>query len=128
MRSIIMLLAAVLVVAPVLADDTTQRVNASRATVKMFMGQLKAEFQAAMKAGGPVKAIQVCNTKAPQIVARVSLEKGWEVGRTSLKLRNQANAADAWEKQVLEQFEQRKAAGEDAKKLEFFEVVNKGGK
>ena len=46
------------------------------------------------------------------------------VGRTSLKVRNSANAADNWELAVLKQFEARKAQGEPADKLEFFAVID----
>ncbi|MGD8784977.1 MAG: DUF3365 domain-containing protein [Thioalkalispiraceae bacterium] len=128
MRTIITSIIFALAAAPVLASDVEDRVNASRATVKSFMKELKGELQSAMKAGGPVNAIQVCNQKAPQIAARASDEKGWNVGRTSLKLRNQNNAPDDWEKQVMQKFEQRKADGEDPKKIEFYEVVTNGDK
>jgi len=128
MRSIIILIAFAMAAGPVLASDAEERIKASRATVKSFMVDLKGELQSAMKAGGPVNAIQVCKQKAPQIAARISNEKGWDVGRTSLKLRNPNNAADEWEKQVLQKFEQRKANGEDPKTIEFHEVVIKGDK
>jgi hypothetical protein len=49
------------------------------------------------------------------------------VGRTSLKLRNPANKPDAWEQEVLEQFDARKAAGETLEKMEFHEVVDAEG-
>jgi hypothetical protein len=46
------------------------------------------------------------------------------IGRTSLKLRNPANAPDNWELAVLKQFEARKEQGESADKLEFFAVID----
>ena len=49
------------------------------------------------------------------------------VGRTSLKVRNSTNADDDWELAVLKQFDARKAQGEPADKLEFFEVTDHGG-
>lgn len=102
-----------------------EAVAESRAAVKEFMGELKGELQAAIKAGGPVNAIEVCNVKAPQIAARIAEDKGWiKVARTSLKTRNPANAPDAWERQVLEQFEARKAGGEHPKKMEHHEVMD----
>lgn len=110
------------------ADDAADRAAASRAVVKEFAGQLQGELGAAMKAGGPTSAIEVCNKKAPGIAADLSKSKGWDVGRTSLKLRNPANAPDAWEKGVLEKFEARKAAGEDVTKMEYSEVVEANGK
>jgi hypothetical protein len=82
--------------------------------------------ETAMKAGGPVNAIQVCNTRAPAIAAGFSGQKGWTVARTSLKYRNPDNAPDAWERKVLEQFEERKANGEDPKQMVYAEVVEDG--
>ena len=112
---------------PAVAEDVDARVQESRAVVKSFMEELKGELQTAMKAGGPVNAIEVCQAKAPQIAARHAEAKGWEVGRTSLKRRNPDNAPDEWERDVLERFEQRKAAGEDPKALEHWEVVQRDG-
>lgn len=125
-------LAAVLVV-PALsadeipADDLETRAAASRAAVKTFAQNLQGELQTAMKAGGPISAISVCNEKAPAIAVTVSEAQGWSVGRTTLKPRNADNAADDWERDVLNAFEQRKAAGEDPAKLEFYELVGDNG-
>jgi hypothetical protein len=110
------------------ADDMQDRSAASRAAVKEFAGTLQGELQAAMKAGGPVNALGVCREKAPAIAADISKAKGWRVIRTSLKTRNAKNAPDAWETKVLQDFEKRKAAGEDPAKLEYSEMVMGGGK
>ena len=108
-------------------DDLDQRTAESRAVTMEFMTTLKSELQSAMKADGPVNAIQVCNTRAPEIAADFSEQKGWTVARTSLKYRNPDNAPDAWERKVLEQFEERKANGEDPKQMVYAEVVEDGG-
>lgn len=113
---------------PLLAVDNEQRAADSRAAVQALVGQLKGELQAAMEQGGPINAIQICNTKAPAIADSLSKEKGMEIGRTSLKVRNPKNEPDAWERSVLEKFEARKAAGEDPAKMEHFEVVEANGK
>ena len=73
-------------------------------------------------------AVSVCNEKAPQITKQASLDAGWNIGRTSLKLRNPNNAPDEWETAVLQEFEKRKAAGELLKMMEYYEVVEKDGK
>ena len=108
------------------AEAADPNLNQARTLVKQFAGQLQAEVAAGMKAGGPVHTIEVCSVKAPAIAAEITESSGWQVGRTSLKLRNPANTPDAWELQVLEQFEARKAAGEPVDKLEFAEVVGSG--
>lgn len=113
---------------PLYAETLDQRAANSRAAIKGFMGALKGQLKGALKSGGPVVAIQVCNTEAKAIAQAHSQTSGWEIGRTSLKLRNPDNAPDTWEMAALEKFEARKAAGEDPKKIEFYEVVNQGGK
>jgi len=80
-----------------------------------------------MQEGGPINAISVCNLSAPAIANTYSVSRGWDVGRTSLKVRNPANAPDAWERSVLESFEERKTAGEDPAKMEYHEVVRQDG-
>ena len=109
------------------ADDVDAEVAASRATVKEFMQTLKKELQAGMQEGGPINAVSVCNLTAPGIANTYSARNGWEVGRTSLKTRNPDNAPDVWERAVLESFEERKRAGEDPVKMEFYEVVDQDG-
>ncbi len=107
--------------------DLEQRATASKAVVKEFMGQLKGELGKAMKAGGPIQAIEVCNKVAPSIAQAQSEKHGWEVGRTSLKLRNPNNAPDEWETMVLKKFEERAAAGEKPAEMAHFEVVEQNG-
>jgi hypothetical protein len=109
------------------AADYSDELEASRKTVKEFMQTLKKELQTSMQQGGPVNAVSVCNLIAPGIANTYSVRNGWEVGRTSLKLRNPNNAPDAWERSVLEAFEERKLAGEDPAQMEFYEVVRVDG-
>jgi len=96
--------------------------------IEAFASGLKAELQAALNAGGPTNAIRVCKERAPAIAADYSARTGWDVGRTSLRLRNPAaNAPDAWEKQVLLKFEERKSGGEDVETMAFAEVTQADG-
>jgi hypothetical protein len=122
------LLAAALAATPVLAEDTGARLEASRAAAKQLFEVLRDEMQAAVQSGGPVAALDVCHEKAQALTRKVSEEKGWQVARTSLKLRNPKNAPDAWETQVLEDFQKRKAGGEPLEKMEHHAVVEEGGK
>jgi cytochrome c553 len=87
------------------ADQALQaNMQEGKGIIKAFMGDLKGELVKGMK------------------------ESGWEVGRTSLKVRNQDNAPDAWEEAVLKEFESRKAAGEDPMKLIKAEIVQEEGR
>ncbi|VAW33566.1 Cytochrome c family protein, partial [hydrothermal vent metagenome] len=104
------------------------RRNTARQAVKELGSNLKKALKQAMKEGGPAKAIAVCNEKALLIADKISLERGWRVGRTSLKYRNPANAPDAWERSVLLQFAKRRAIGENPAGMEFSEMVKKNGR
>ena len=115
------------VISAVHAGDYSTEIAASRATAKEFMQTLKQGLQGGMQEGGPVNAISVCNLSAPGIANTYSVRNGWDVGRTSLKLRNPDNAPDVWERSVLESFDERKRAGEDPMKMEQYEVVRKDG-
>jgi hypothetical protein len=94
-----------------------------REAVKAFGGNLKAELETAVKAGGPIEAVEICNTKAMSIAEEHSQKLGWKINRVSSKVRNSKNAPDQWESQILQQFEQRKANGDDVSKLEHVEIV-----
>lgn len=96
-----------LVMAPALADDY-QRIEDSRALSQSLQQQLGAELMAAMKAEGPVYAIQVCNEKAPAIAQSIS-DDNVVVSRTALRVRNPSNAATSEQKAVMEYFAVRLA-------------------
>jgi hypothetical protein len=81
----------------------------------------------ALQEGGPTRAIEVCRDKVPKIAERLSAESGANVSRTSLKVRRESNAPEAWQREVLESFERRKAAGEDLATGEHFETTADGG-
>lgn len=98
----------------------------ARAKVEDFAGSLKGELMAAMKEGGPTRAIEVCNERAPAISEAASTQ-GWALARRSQKLRNPDNVADAWEQAQLEAFASRMAAGEAVQELEHAEVVEVEG-
>ncbi len=93
--------------------------------VKKFGGTLKPQLVGAMKSSGPVAAIEVCSVQAPAIAKQLTKETGWNVKRVSLKARNNNTAIpEAWETKVLQQFEERQANGEPAKKMAYAEIVD----
>lgn len=106
------------------ADEA--RVVQARAAVKALMGGLKTQLKAALKEGGPVKALSVCKQVAPKISADVSSSSAFEVGRTSLKVRNPANAPDDFERAALETFAAQLKDGANPKTLETSAVVATG--
>ncbi len=111
-----------------LADDALdQRLQDSREAVQSFARALKGNLTNVMKKKGPAAAVKACNSIAPMIALTKSKSYNWKISRTSLKLRDPDNAPDAWELAVLEQFEARKAKGEDVNNLEYYEVVEMEG-
>jgi hypothetical protein len=112
----------------VLADVNTDAYNAEAKKITgAFFEELKGALGKGIKEGGPVSAVEVCNVQAPGIAMKHSQSSGWDVGRTSLKLRNPGNAPDAWEIQVLNDFEKRRASGEGPDTLAYSEVVQEDG-
>jgi hypothetical protein len=126
-KRLLLIISAMLSSSFVIASDNSELTNETRDAIKALAAELKGTLQTAMKAEGPVKATAVCSVQAPKLAQKVSAEKGMEVARTSLKVRNELNAPDAWELAVLEQFEQRKAQGEPVKAMEYSEVTQHNG-
>ncbi len=93
--------------------------------IKALASNLKKELSAAMQAGGPVAAVEVCKVRAPEITQYLNdtHNNNLSIKRTSLKLRNQSNAPDAWEKQVLTSFTEQLANGTPAEDLIHVEQI-----
>lgn len=106
-------LAAVLILgAPsALAADDPLLIE-SRAITEEFGNRLRSALQAAMAAGGPVGAIDVCKEVAPQIASELSRRSGAQVARTSLRVRNPRNLPTEWQAEVLYRFDAGGAADE----------------
>ena len=94
----------------VAAADDTARANA---LTQQLGARLKTALETAMQQGGPMAAIAVCRDQAQAIAADVSRDSGWTVRRTALRVRNPANAPDAWEREVLASFATAAAQGTD---------------
>jgi cytochrome c553 len=123
------LFASLLPLGAAFADEAIQaNIDEGKGIIKAFVGDLQGELKKGMKEGGPVNAIRVCKTVAPQLAEAHTQMSSWQVARTSLKVRNPDNAPDAWETTVLKEFESRKAAGEDPMKLVKAEVVEEQGR
>ena len=64
---------------------------------------LSGRLMEVLQADGPIAAISVCSREASTIAASVGKEHGVEIGRTSFKLRNPANAPRDWVKPLVEE-------------------------
>jgi len=107
--------------------DTTAEVARAKTAIKQFAGALQTELKSAMKAGGPVAAIGVCNTQAMPITEEVAAEHGMYLSRVSTKSRNPANSPNEWQAAVLEGFEKKRLDGEDITQLGWIETVSVDG-
>lgn len=109
------------------APDIAPKLEEGRKIIGGFAKDLLLELQGALGKDGPIAAINVCNTAAPGIAKKASDASGWKVGRTALKIRNEKNAPDAWEKKVMEDFLAKAGQGTEVGKLEHHEIVADGG-
>lgn len=109
------------------SDDNEQLVKDSEELISEFMTMLKTDLKTSLKKHSAENAINACNQSAPFIAESIKEQYGWEIGRTSLKLRNQSNRPDAWEARVLHNFEMRRAEGEAIQDLTYSDVITENG-
>lgn len=77
-----------------------------------LMTTLSGRLQEAIGERGTAGALEFCNVEALPLTEEVSEEQGMTVTRTSLRLRNPANAPDAIDAEALVWFQDRIASGE----------------
>lgn len=87
------------------ADDLDEagrlQLERARAAQRDLGRELMAELGAAMDAGGPTAAIEACRQVARQRTVEVGERHGLRLGRTSKQLRNPANTAPAWARELV---------------------------
>lgn len=122
-----LLLVALMICPLAWAADIAQLTLESRQAALILGSEIKATLRMKLESGSPVEAIKDCTIQGPWMAEKVSVDENMQIKRTSLKTRNDANAPDAWERAVLGQFEQRKAAGEAPENIEYSEVIEQKG-
>lgn len=85
------------------AVDSLLAVAAEQA-VEQFSSQLQASLQVALKEGGPLNAVNICNVVAPDIQI-AHFRGGWFIERVTAKPRNHNNQADSAQLAILALFE-----------------------
>ncbi len=109
-------------------EDLGVRTEGAKKVVMAFAGELSGALKAELERGGPPSAINVCRDIAPAIANRISLERGWKVTRVGTRVRNaMIGTPDAWEQQVLADFQARAAHGEPYEQMSYREVVEEPG-
>lgn len=123
-RNCLILLCALGMSAAQAGDDVEQRQQRAAAATKSLAQQLGGALKKEMAAGGPAQAIGVCRDLAPKIAGELSRENGWRVTRVGTRVRNPLlGTPDAWEQQVLKDFQVRAAGGEAVADMSFSTVV-----
>jgi hypothetical protein len=85
---------------------------------------LRTQLQSAMREGGPANAVDVCHKIAPAVASSLSEEHGVQLTRVSLKNRNpDMGVPNAWQTEVLQDFDARQKAGESPDTLAYSAVV-----
>jgi hypothetical protein len=110
---------------PTASAPDVEALTADAKQAVMALGStLKSQLQSAMKEGGPANAVDVCHKIAPAVAASLSEEHGVQLTRVSLKNRNpEMGVPNAWQTEVLQDFEARQKAGEAPDTLAYSAVV-----
>lgn len=91
------------------AVQTSAAVRRAEQAMEALQQRLQTRLRTALEEKGPAGAVSVCRMEAKELARAVANEAGFELGRTSHKLRNPANAPRAWVIPYLE-----RAAGQPA--------------
>lgn len=119
---IVALAASALAQATLSPDELAERAKKANDVTHSFSERYKASLTTALKEG-TAAAVGAYATFVPEIANSLSEETPFEISRTSTRLRNPDNAADAWELATLEKFAKDIAGGADPKKLEVYAVT-----
>jgi len=93
------------------AEEARAREVGSEAAATL-QSTLAPRLMAAMQEGGPAHAVEFCAGAAEMLTDSASRAAGFDVKRTSSRVRNPANAPDRWEKEALRRFEALAQAGD----------------
>ena len=99
----------------------------ARSIAQQYGSTLSQTLKATIMTSGPAAAITACKVHAPEASQQMQEITGWQVRRTSNKVRNPNNRPDIWEVNVLDQFAKRLEKGEGIDDMEHFAVVMEKG-
>jgi hypothetical protein len=114
--------------APTAAAAEEAWVPEARAVATTLPPKLLQTLTEAIAKVGAADAVTVCQDVAPKMGKAASEQSGWQVRRVSLLNRNPKAVPDSWERETLEEFDRRLAAGEAPASLEKTAVQTIDGK
>lgn len=101
--------------------------QATRGIAGQLLNQLGQKLKSAMSSEGPMAAVSVCKEAAPAIAKGLSAEHGVQITRVGTRVRNsKMGVPNTWQKEALNQFEDRLAKGEPPADLEYWQVIETG--
>ncbi|NNG04837.1 MAG: DUF3365 domain-containing protein [Inquilinus sp.] len=112
-----------LVTAVALAQDRTAETEEARAVIQRLRGAMIEHLQAAMADSGP----ELCRHLAPESAGEIEAETGWQIRRTSLRVRNPDNRPTDAERGILMSYAARRAAGQSMELMETTRIVEQDG-
>jgi len=124
MRSAILLTALLGCSFAAMADQLAKYDQEAKEVSGQLLKELGSALKQQMKEGGPEAAINTCAELAPEIVNRISIEKGWRVTRVGTRVRNPLlGTPDTWEQDAFAYFGRRMAGGNDLNTMSYSEIV-----
>lgn len=111
---------------PPMVPQVKLAVEQSRVATQSLLSTLQSTLKGVLATGGPIKALETCQTVAPEIHRQVGLQQHLTIRRVSFKTRNPANTPDDWDSNGLKQFEALRLQGQLKPETELYEVDAKG--
>jgi hypothetical protein len=114
--------------APALANDPAKLLEEARFVAQSLPPKMITYLQRTIQDRGVVQALTNYSHLSPKVLVDAGEETGWKIRQISMKNRNPKGKPDAWEAEVLKEFEKRLAAGEPAVGIDKGMIVSEGGK
>jgi Protein of unknown function (DUF3365) len=83
-------------------EPTQEQKDRMLAAKEALFSKLSSRLTEVMGKSGPAAAITVCQQEASKIASEVSAERGLQIGRTGVRLRNPNNLAPEWARSLIE--------------------------
>lgn len=110
------------------AADEKKLIEEARYVAKSLPPKLINYLQSSIQKEGTEHALTHYSHLSPKVLADAAEETGWEIRQVSLKNRSPKAKPDAFEREMLAQFEKRIAAGEPPINIDKGMIVKEGGK
>jgi len=104
------------------AGELHELAEASRELIRIYAEKLNTEYDDVIRKGNNAGLARVCRSKAHEIASGLSRD-GWSIRRTSLYPLGDANSPDAFERRILQDFEERRKEGRAIDHLSYYRMA-----